>query len=927
MQPISLLTTKFHIPRIRPELVPRPRLIRRLNAGLGQGGSFARKLTLVCAPAGFGKTTLVSEWCQAMDGATSYSRVAWLSLDEGDNDPARFLTYVITALNQIAGTDATFGEGALRLLQAPQPPPTETILTSLINEIATIAGGIVLVLDDTHLIEAQPVTDALAFLLEHLPPQMHLVITTRVDPELPVARLRARGRLTELRAADLRFTPSEAATFLNQAMGLSLSAEELAALATRTEGWIAGLQLAAISLQGRADTSRLIQSFAGTHRFVLDYLVEEVLHQQSESVQTFLLTTSLLDRLCGPLCDAVLLADAGSGQKALRYLDDANLLLVPLDDSRQWYRYHHLFADVLQARLREQQPDQVAALHRRASAWYERNDLPSEAIRHAMATEEFERAAGLAELAWPAMSGGGESTTWLSWVMALPDEVVRARPVLCVAYAFALLSSGRLEAAEVRLLDAERWLHPAGELRDRPQAGSTKMVVVDEAQFQSLPASLATARAYHAQAIGDLAGTVMYTRRILDLLPEGDHPWRGAALSLLGLAHYASGDPESAHRAMSDGVAGMDPLEAMTATFVLADMKMVQGRLHEAARAYKQALQLVSEHGEPMPLGTEDLYTGVSKLHRERGDLEVAAQDLLTAKRLGEQIELPDWQHRWCIAQARLNETQGDLAGALDLLDEAERLYVRTPVPDPRPIGALRARVWIAQDRLAEARGWVRGRGLSVDDDLSYLREFEHLTLGRLLIAQTRRDRAAGSLQGAMGLLARLLQAAEDGRRMGSELEILVLQALAHEVQGNNSPALASLERALTLAEPEGYLRLFVDEGPPMARLLYQALSHGIAPDYVRRLLTAFPVLEPVQPEPPRSRTAGSEWVEPLSERETEVLQLIAEGLTNHELATRLYLSVNTIKVHTRNIYGKLGVHSRTSAVAKARALGLLPSA
>ena len=926
MQQSPILQTKLYVPPIRRRLVSRLRLVERLNEGLN------RKLILISAPAGFGKTTLVSEWVQAMGRAAPPIAIAWLSLDEGDNDPARFLAYMIAALRTI---EANIGKGALSALQSPQPPPTEAVLTSLINEVTAIPDRIIFILDDYHLIESSPVDDALSFLLEHLPPQMHLVIATRDDPHLPLARLRARGQLTELRATDLRFSSAEAAEFLNQVMGLDLSAEDIAALETRTEGWIAGLQLAAISMQGRKDASSLIKSFTGSHRFVLDYLIEEVLEQQSESVQTFLLQTAVLDQLTGSLCDAVRYGGAKSptgqdnGQAILEMLEHANLFIVPLDRVRQWYRYHHLFADLLRQRLRQTHLEQIPTLHSRASEWYERNGLPSDSIRHALAAEDFERAADLTELAWPAMSGSFQLIEWRGWVKALPDDLVRARPVLSVAYAQALLNAGKLEAAEARLLDVERWLDPTTDTSERLEDPATKMVVVDEDQFRSLPASLAAARAYHALAIGDVPGTVKYAQRALDLFPEGDHSWRASLTALLGLTYWAHGDLETAHRTLSDGLGSMQRAGnipgAIGGTFVLADIQMTLGHLHEAVRAYEHALQLATEHGEPMPLGTEDVYTGISGLHRERGDLEAAAQDLLTGKKLGEQVELPDWQYRWCIAQARLKETLGDLDSALDLLDEAERLYIRTPLPDVRPIAALKTRIWVAQGRLAEALGWARERDISVDDDLSYLREFEHITLARVLIAQYKSDLVDGSINDAMGLVERLLQAAEEGKRTGSVIEILVLQALAHEAQGNIPPALVSLERALTLAEPEGYVRLFVDEGPPMAHLLYEALSRGVAPDYARRLLAAFPIAEPEQTDPSEPLAPESELVEPLSEREIEVLQLVAEGLTNQEVGTRLFLSLNTVKAHTRNIYGKLGVHSRTQAVARARALGVLP--
>ena len=447
------LATKLYIPPPRPKVVLRPRLIERLNEGLSAG----RKLTLISASAGFGKTTLVSEWVAGCD-ARPKVRVAWLSLDEGDNDPTRFLTYLVAALQTIA---ANIGEGVLGVLQSPQPPPTESILTALLNEITTIPDHFILVLDDYHVIDSKPVDHALTFLLEHLPPQMHLVIATREDPHLPLARLRARGQLTELRAADLRFTPSEAAEFLNQVMGLNLSAEDIAALETRTEGWIAGLQLAALSMQGNKDVSGFIREFAGDHRYIVDYLVEEVLQSQPEPIRRFLLQTAILDRLNGSLCDAVTGKEEGNAR--LEALQRGNFFVIPLDDKRNWYRYHHLFADVLRMHLMAEQPDQVSALHRRASEWYEHNGSTDDAIRHALAAEDFERAANLVELAVPAMrrSRQGATVTELGWLKALPDELVRFRPVLSVDYAFALFGGGELEAVEARLRDAERWLDTA----------------------------------------------------------------------------------------------------------------------------------------------------------------------------------------------------------------------------------------------------------------------------------------------------------------------------------------------------------------------------------------------------------------------------------------------------------------------------------
>jgi len=912
----QLLTTKLFIPPTRPEFVPRSRLIARLDGGLH------RKLTLISAPAGFGKTTVVAEWVdklakKAAKETQVENRIAWLSLDERDNDPMRFWSYFVVALKRSEGMDAAFGKGALNMLQSSQPPQTEVILTSLINEIAAANARIIFVLDDYHLINSQLIQNGLNFFLDNLPPQMHLVIATREDPQLSLSRLRARDQMTELRAADLRFSSSEAAEFLNQVMGLDLSAEHISALEVRTEGWIAGLQLAAISMRGRDDAANYIKSFTGSHRLVLDYLIEEVLERQPENIQTFLLQTAVLDRLTGSLCDALTRQD--NGQQTLAYLEHSNLFIIPLDGVRHWFRYHHLFADLLRQRVQQTHSEQISALHSKASEWYERNDLPPDAIRHALVAKDFERAASLAEMAWPAWRGSYQSIMWLSWLKDLPDDVVRTRPVLSVGYAWAFLNIGNMKAAESRLRDAEHWLKSTPYLEDRPEG----MVVVDEDQFQTLPAALAAARAYHAQAVGDFSGTVKYARQVFDLEAEGGSKFRSDVTALLGLAYWASGDLEKAHQTFVDGLAGMDPFEIIVGTFVLADIKMTLGRLHEAARRYQKSLQLAASEGESSPLGTEDLYTGISKLHRERGDLKAAAEDLSTARKLGEQIELPDWQYRWCIAQARLQESLGDLDGALDLLDDAERLYVRTPLPEVQPIPALKARVWAKRGRLIEALDWTRERGLSVDDDLQFLQEFEHITLARVLVAQYQIKRAEDSIHEAMGLMERLLQAAEEGGRVGSVIEILVLQALAFYVQGDTASAFLSLERALTLAEPEGYFSVFIEEGPQMAVMLNKIrLDDGKIKAYVRKLLAALK-----ENENRRGRTNQEHLIEPLSERELEVLQLIAEGLTNQEIASRLYLSLNTVKSHAGHVYGKLGVRSRTQAIVRARELGILSSA
>ena len=521
------------------------------------------------------------------------------------------------------------------------------------------------------------------------------------------------------------------------------------------------------------------------------------------------------------------------------------------------------------------------------------------------------------------MLGSSQEPTLLEWLKALPDELVRARPVLSVYYAF--VSGVGSEAAEARLRDAERWVDATAGTSERPEAPAA-MVVVDEERFRSLPGAIAVARAYHAGALGDVPGTVKYARRALDLLPEGDYLGRGTAAAFLGIASWASGDLEAAHRTFADGMAsyqmaGNIPWVIMGA-LVLADIRVAQGRLHEAVRTYEQSLRLATEQGEPV-WGTADLYVGMSELHRERDDLEAATQQLLRSKELGEHAGLPENQHRWYVAMARIKEALGDLDGALDLLDEAERLYIRGTNADLRPAAALKTQVWVAQGRLAEALGWVRERGLSVDDDLSYLREFEHVTLARVLIGQYKSDREDRSIHEAVGLLERLLQAAEEGERTGSVIEILVLNVLAHEALGDTPAALVPLERALTLAEPEGYVRIFVDKGEATRNLLRHAAARGIASSYTQRLLSAFD--KPTQPVPTASGHPGApDLAEPLTEREAEILRLISVGMTNQEIADHLFISLSTVKRHIANAYGKLGVSHRTAAVARANELNLL---
>ncbi len=907
--PAPILATKLYIPPLRPGVVPRPRLIERLNAGSTQS------VTIISASAGFGKTTLLSAWI-----ADCGRPVAWLSLDDGDSDLSRFLTYVIAALQTL---QPALGENLLAALQAHQPPPIETLLTSLLNEISALPSDpstgsgqrLILVLDDYHLLDSKAVDEALTFLVEHQPPQLRLVIASREDPPLPLARLRVRNQLTELRAADLRFTPAEAAEFLNQMMGLNLSAEDIAALDKRTEGWIAGLQLAALSMQGREDSGRFVQAFTGSHRFVLDYLAEEVLQRQPESIRNFLLQTSILDRFCAALCNAI--TERQDGRETLDILERSNLFLIPLDDKRQWYRYHRLFADVLQTRLMEAQSDQGTTLHSRASVWYERNGLRADAIRHALAARDFEHAAELIELAFPVLNINRQFSTLLGWLKALPDELVRVRPVLCFAYAFSSMSCGENENVESRLRDAERWLD-AGER-------SRRMVVADEEEFRRLPGLIALTRGGQALGRGDMPDTVKYAQRVLDLKPNGDYLMLGGAASQLGIVAWTNGDLDTARRMTADGVENLQMggfiSPAIGGTIILTDIQITQGCLHEAMTTYERGLQWATREARVLQ-GAADMHVGMSNLHYEHNDLKTAFECLLASQSLGELAGLPQNPYRWRAAMARIRQAGDDLDGALQLLEEAERVYDGNFSPNVRPVTTRKVRVWLAQGRLGEALDWARQRGLSTENELSYLREFDHITLARVLLACHQHDRADVPIAETVKLLERLRKAAEDGGRKGNAIEILILQALAHHAQDDLPAALSSLQRALMLAEPQGYVRIFLDEGENMRGLLREASTREIMPDYTDKLLAAFesdsqsedkPVLPTAQPSN-----------ELLSQRELDVLRLIAEGLSNQEICERLFLALDTVKGHNRRIFNKLQVQRRTEAIARARELGLI---
>jgi LuxR family maltose regulon positive regulatory protein len=897
---MSLLTTKLYIPPPRPNLVERPRLIQRLDDGLRLG----HKLTLVSAPAGSGKTTLVSTWA-----VNQGHPIAWVSLDKDDNDMVRFWGYLVAALQTVPDFDAgSVGEDALKLFKSPQPLPIEAILTTLINDITALARDsqekwpLILVLDDLHLIEAPPIFEALTFLLEHLPPQIHLAIITRIDPPLPLARLRARGQITELRTADLRFTPNEAADFLKQATGLTLPSTAVTALEERTEGWVAGLQMAAYSMRGQDDIASFVKDFTASNRYVIEYLLEEVLDREPEDVRVFLLQTSILDRLTGALCDH--LTGEANGQDVLRRLEDANLFIVPLDHDRHWYRYHHLFADSLRKQLEESQPKVLPRLHRQASAWYAQNGLLAEAVNHALKAQDIEQAAYLIEQTAFEILDRGEVSSLVGWLAALPNETIRTHPWLCVLHAWMLIISGQQKAIEARLRDAEEALNILDSL--------------DEQEVTRIQGYISAIRAQVAFIRSAIPDTIEFAQDALEKIPARDYSVRATTTMILGAAYGFIDDLAAASRAFSEartiGQTNQDNFSVMLASSALAQLEVVHGQLRKAERTYREALQLVEKpsgvrHGHSPGVGYT--YVGLAEVLREKNELEAAAsyaeEGLDLCKLLGQAEILMSGY----VALARIQRAQGNIEGALATLQEAIQIATEMSAWSVDVVTVHQVRLWLAQGNLEAASRWAQASGMSADDAPSFHREAGHLTLARILVAQ-------GKIDDAARLLARLLKAAESTQRWGSAIEALLLLALTQYKKNEPERALHALERALSLAEPEGYVRVFVDEGTPMAELLRQAAECGIAPRYVQELLSAFDASEPAEPR------HAQPLIEPLSDREIEVLRLAAAGLSNREIAEQLYISINTVKAHTKSIYRKLDAHNRTQAINRAQELGLL---
>jgi LuxR family transcriptional regulator, maltose regulon positive regulatory protein len=911
MASTPVLATKLFAPARRPQLVARPRVAERLGTSLDSG----HRLTLVSAPAGFGKTTLLSDWLTDLDQRQRHTRLGWLSLDDGDNDLTRFVAHLVAALQSAElDVDAT-------VLDSLSTTSVAAALTPLVNDLARAGEHEprkhwILVLDDYHAIGAPEVHEAVTFLLEHLPDHLHLVVVTRSDPPLPLARLRSRGQLNELRAADLRFTPLEAQEFLNRVMGLELTAADVDALADRTEGWIAGLQLAALSLRGIADRDEVagfIQAFTGSNRFVIDYLADEVLARQPPHVRDFLLRTAVLDRLHGPLCDAV--TGGTDGTRTLEHLERGNLFVVPLDTERSWYRYHHLFADVLHARLLAEQPADLPDLHMRASEWFAARGLVADAVRHALAAEDFDHAGYLMEEALPQIRPTRQDGLLLTWVRSLPEPVVRRSPVLCILSSWSLLMSGDLDDAGSRLDDAEAAL--AAGAQD-PDLAATW---ADTEDLRTAPAAVQVYRAALAQARGDVAGTVRHARQALDLAGPEDHFVRGGANGYLGLAAWAAGNVDEARSTFSDAVRSLHAagnlVDELDTTIVLADMEVAAGRPSHARRLFERALQTATASGAPYPRATADLHVGLAELDRELDDLPTAEEHLESARVLGERGSITENRHRWYVVMAQVHVAQGDYDAAMRLLDQAEALYRHGFYPDVRPIAAMRARVEIAAGDLSSAGAWADDQGISVNDQPDYLREYEHLTLIRLILAQQRGEQRAAVID----LLDRLHGSAVEAGRDGSVREIRVLQALARQAHGDLREALAALNRSfVNTPEPESNVRLYLDEGAPMLTLLHHAAATGdrLVRAHAGRLLERAPTSGEAGAE--SQQTPGG----PLSQRELEVLRLLDSELTGPEIARELYVTLNTLRTHTKRIFTKLDVTTRAAAVRRAHERGLL---
>jgi len=912
-----LLKTKTQAPGIKSELVQRPRLTERLSDSL-QG-----KLTLISAPAGFGKTTLITEWLQDLE-----KPVGWISLDQGDNDITRFLGYIVLALQ---GVKEDFGISILEMLHSPQRPPMDHLLTALINEAVEVLDPFMLILDDYHVIVEKNVHDAMSFFLDHLPPNTQIVLSTRSDPPWPLARLRARGEMVEIRARDLRFTTQEATQFLNVSMGLDLSVDDIQRLEARTEGWIVGLQMAALSMRGKRDASEFIAALSGSHRFILDYLMEEVLEQQPLGIQEFLLRTSILERMSAPLCDVLAMElehgdwgieseDRGasglqspiSSQRILEYLEQSNLFVIALDEERVWYRYHHLFSDLLRTRLQQRNKDLLLNLYEAASRWCEEQDFISEAIKYALSSENFERAADLIEEHAEKTIEYGESSTLVTWIHGLQDEDLQGRPWIRVHCARAMTQVGQLEAAESVVQKVERSL--------------SEKAAFDSTEVRHLRSHLISVRANLAEIRGDRLLAVQLAEEALGLLPPGDLKMKSSLLMLRSFSLQWSGNFEEAARSSEEAVAISKEIGnlriSVAALNDLVALRIYQGRLHEALAACEQALEIVREsrkRKQGLLLQSEGItYYYMSRIFLEWNDLGAAMDAVSKGMELSKQGSGIDIG---VVGNADLVRTLlalGELEKAQETISKAKSTYpelaaVRLP--------AIEAMVLIALGNFEAARQLIEREGISSQDDPDFNQLLMQRILAKALVGE-------GKYQEALDFLHRLKVFTEEKKVARNTIEILALQAVALEGMGEEDQAIEALQEALILGEPEGFIRSLINEGEAIGKLLRKVKGRGVEVGYAAKLLDELE-RESIRKRTPKEVSAPSiesplvSIVEPLTERELQVLRLLRTDLSVPEIANMLFVAASTVRSHTKSIYSKLDVHGRAQAVARAEELGL----
>ena len=904
-----ILATKLFIPPTQRTLVPRPRLLKRLTEG------FCCKVILVSAPAGYGKTTLLSSWIHQ-----SQSPVAWYSLDKDDNDPVHFLSYMISALQTV---EKNIGKTVITMLHSPQLPPFETLLINLINDITRCTIEFALVLDDYHLIEESRIHDILAFLVEHLPPQIHLIISTRSDPPLSLSRLRSQNQVVEIRAADLCFTTEEIYQFLNDRLNLGLSHEDIILIESRTEGWIAGLQLAALSMQGREEKSSFIRAFTGDNRYIVDYLLEEVINRQADDVQNFLMKTSILERLSAPLCDAVV--GNNNSQYMLEMLEAANLFIFPLDNERHWFRYHPIFADMLQQRMQQTQVNLINNLHVRASKWFIENGLEDSAVDHALAAQNFETAAKLigkiSEVDWDR----GQESKLLRWLNGLPDTQISSSPQLCIFHARELFENGQWEDAEQRLNEAQQLLESYPIENEEISFGdSSQKFLVSKLELQG---RIAVIRGSMAAYKGDIPHIIQFCRQALKLLHERNLMWRSVAATMLGFAHgwSGNGDLPKAHDAFSEAKsiseAAGNIYMNLLATLSLYTIELMQCRLSKPIEKYNRLLKLAEENGMWQMGITGSISAALGNILCEINRYEEGIRYIQQGVTLAEQ-----GKDALALAGCYLNMIQvlwgaGDLNKAQKILQKIENTADKFNIPPwmAHVVSAWKARLWLANGNLQQVSQWIKVNGLSIDDELINWREQEHMVLVRYLIMQEHWDEACT-------LLERLQNNAQLGTRMTSVIQIQILKAILSYEKGEIKKAAEELRIALSLAECVDFVRIFISEGQPVAELLQYIYNEiktisnikELTPSkkYLKKLIVSFKVNLPTE--------ITKEISEQLSERELDILNLIAIGLTNQEIANKLFISLNTVKTHMKNIYAKLNVHNRTQAVARAQALNLL---